>query len=69
MSVSKKVGLKENLRTWIQSVTKNEESCLINFDKTTQYFTFQRTARQGSPISSYLIVIPLEIFILFHKKL
>ena len=43
---------------------KNQESCVINGGKTSQYFKLERGTRQGDPISAYLFIIVLEVIFL-----
>ena len=50
MYILKKSGFGENFMTWIETVTKNQECCVINSGKTTQYLKPQRGACQGDPI-------------------
>ena len=43
---------------------KNQESCVTNAGKTSQYFKLERGTRQGDPISAYLFIIVLEVIFL-----
>ena len=53
---------------WIKTILKNQESCIINGGKITEYFKLERGARQGDPISAYLLILVLEIFFIFVKN-
>ena len=55
--------------SWIKTILNNQESCIINGGKTTKYFKLERGTRQGDPISAYLLILVLEIFFLFVKKI
>ena len=61
MSVLKNIGFGENLMTWIETVTKSQESSIIDSDKATQYCKPQRGVRQGNPISTYLFIPTLKV--------
>ena len=39
--------------TWIKMILENQESCIINGEKTTEYFRLERGARQGDLMSVY----------------
>lgn len=52
----------------IKTLFKNQESCIMNTGKTSQYFKLEREARQGDPISAYLFVLVLEIFFELETK-
>ena len=43
---------------------KDQESCVINGGKTSQYFKLERGTRQGDPTSAYLFILVLEIALL-----
>ena len=60
-SVLKKYGFGENLIHIIKNLLKNQESCVINAGKTSKYFFLQRGARQGNPVSAYLLILVLEV--------
>ena len=54
--------------SWIKTILNNQEPCIINGGKTTNYFKLERGARQRDPVSAYLIILVLEIFFMFLKK-
>ena len=56
--------LKSSIK-WISILFKNQESCVINGDRTTQYFALKIVIRQGDPISTYLFFLVLEIAFIF----
>ena len=43
---------------------KNQESCVINGENTSQYFKLEKGTRQGDQISAYLFIIVLEVIFL-----
>lgn len=49
---------------------KDSESCVIDGGHTTKYYSLQRRAWQGNPISAYLFIIALDILfaLIFAKK-
>lgn len=49
--------------TWIETVTKTQESCVLNSCcKTTQNFKLQRGARQRDAIFAYLLFLVSKAF-------
>ena len=60
-SVLKRYGFGEKFIHIINSLLKNQESCVINGGKTIKYFRLQRGARKGNPVSAYLFILVLEV--------
>ena len=54
-------GDNEDFIKWIQIQIQNEESCVINRGRTTNYFKLERGTRQGNPILAYLFILVLEV--------
>ena len=54
--------------TWIEILSKNQQSCVINGGTTTQDFSLERDARQGDPVSAYIFILVLEILFIFINK-
>ena len=52
LAVLCKYGFGENFIDWVKILSKDYESCVINGGHTTKYFSLQRGARQGDPISA-----------------
>ena len=46
---------------------RNKKSCVINEGHTTKYFKLERGARQRDPISAYLFIPVLKIFLIVIK--
>ena len=49
----------------MQILIQNQESCVINGARTTNYFKLERGTRQDDPISAYLFILVVEIAFLF----
>ena len=66
----KKIGFGSELIKKIKIWIKNQESCVTNDDKTTQYFNkLERGTWQRDSISAYLFILALElIFALIYTK-
>ena len=45
-----------------------KRSTIVCHGTTTQYFNFERGARQGDPVSPYIFILVLETLFLFIKK-
>ena len=67
ISTLEKYGFGQNFILWVQILPSDQESCIINGDKTTKYFMLARGARQGYPISAFLFILALEILFLLIK--
>ena len=52
LAVLCKYGFGENFIDWVKILLKDYESCVTNGGHTTKYFSLQRGARQGDPISA-----------------
>ena len=68
ISIPKKFGFGQNFISWIETILKNQEPCVINSGTTTKYFKLNRGSRQGDPISAYLFFLALEILLIFILK-
>ena len=68
MQILRKFRFGIDFVSWIKTILKNQESCIIKGGKTTKYFKLERGARQGDPISAYLFILVLEIFFIFVKN-
>ena len=66
--VLKKFGFGNTFIKWIQTLLKNQESCVINGGNTTKYFKLERGTRQGDPISAYLFILVLEVVFMLMKQ-
>ena len=63
-----KHGFVKNFILWVKLLLRDQESCIINGGTTTKYFPLGRGACQGDPISAFLFILALEIFILIKSK-
>ena len=63
-----KYGFGKNIILWVKILLRHQESCVINGGPTTKYFPLGRGAHQGDPISAFLFILSLEIFILIKLK-
>ena len=60
---------KSDFIRWIKLLLKNQESRIINWERTTNYFKLERGTIQGGPLSTYLFIIILKIaFIKIKRK-
>ena len=64
IAILENFGFGKTFIYWIKILLKNQESCVINGGKTSQYFKLERGTRQGNPISAYLFIIVLEVLFL-----
>ena len=61
-------GFGINFIDWIKISLSEEESCKINGGITTNYFKFEKDARQGDSLSANLLKICLEILFILIKS-
>ena len=54
-------GFGPSFKGWIETFYKNISSCVINNGMCTSQFEIQRGARQGDPMSPYLLIIVAEV--------
>ena len=67
ISTLEKLGFGASFIKWIEIILYDQESCVMNGGFSTGYFTLERGARQGDPISAYLFIIVLEIFFIMVR--
>lgn len=53
-------NLGDNFLSWIRTLYRSTESCILNRGFSTGWFSFQRGIRQGCPISPFLFVLAVE---------
>ena len=68
MQILRKFGFGIGFVSWIKTILKNQESCINNGGKTTNYFKLEKGARQRDHISAYLFILVFEIFVIFVKN-
>ena len=66
-SLWKTDGSEQNVFLCIDILLKDQESCVINFGETTDYFAFGIDTRHGGSISTLLFILALEILFLLTK--
>ena len=59
--IFEKIGFGTEFIEWIKVLLNNQESCIINGEKTSEYFKLEREIPQSDPIFSYLCIIVLEV--------
>ena len=67
ISTLEKYGFGQNFILWIKILLNDQESCVIKGGKTTNYFMFCRGVHQGNPMSTFLLILALEILFLIIK--
>ena len=68
LQILRKFGFRIDFVSWIKTILINQEPCIINGGKITEYFKLEIGARQGDLISAHLFVLVLEIFFIFVKN-
>ena len=63
----KKYGYANDFIKWVEILLECQESRIINGGNTTKYFKLQKGARQGDPISIYILILCLEIVFILIK--
>ena len=64
-----KYGFDETFILSVKISLRDQESCVINGDTTTKYFSLGRGAGQSNPVSAFLFILTLEmLFILIKSK-
>ena len=68
LAVLQNFGFEKCFPKWIQILIKNQESCVVNGGITTKFFTLDRGACQGDPISAFLFILALEVSFILIKS-
>ena len=69
LHILQKFGFGIDSVSWIKTIFKNRQSCIINEGKTTKYFKLERGARQGDIISAYLSKVCKSFDVNFYTPL
>ena len=59
----KRFGFGDSFTKWVKVFLNNSQSCVINNGTTSGYFLLGRETRQGDPLSPYLFIFVLQMFI------
>ena len=63
VAVLKKFGFGDDFIRWVRIILNKQESCIMNNGHSTGYFPLSSVTRQGDPISAYLFILVMEIFL------
>ena len=62
-SLLRKFGSGPEFIQWIKTMFCNAENCVMNNGNSIRYLSLERRTRQGYPLSPYIFILVLEIFI------
>ena len=65
--VLQKIGFGSEFIEWIKLLIKKPKQCIINDDKTTEYFQLKKGTRRGDLISAYVFILALEVIFALIK--
>ena len=68
IAILEEVGFGITFLEWIKTFLNSQEQCVVSRGKTSKYFKLERGARQGDPISAYLLIIVLEVVFQIIKE-
>ena len=63
----KKFGFGHDFIRWVKILFESQDSCIISVGTTTSYFSLEKGARQGDPVSVHLFILCLEVLFLLVK--
>ena len=63
----KKFGFGHDFIRWVTILLESHESCIIDAGITTSYFSLEKVARQGDPVSAYLFILCLKFYFCLLK--
>ena len=63
IAVLKKFGFGDEFIRWVRIILNRQESCIPNNGHATGYFPLSSGTRQGDPISAFLFILVMEIFL------
>ena len=52
---------------WVKILLRAQESCVITGGTTTKYFSLGRGTCHGDPISAFLFILALEIYLFLQN--